>query len=72
MQLSVVSLLAALTSGESLCGALTELFEVPVSVVGSGVAVCALHASTHLWCIPQSTECQTGYWADEMLEGRLS
>ena len=32
------SLLAALTSGESLCGALTELFEVSVSVVGSGMA----------------------------------
>lgn len=36
------SLLAALTSGESLCGALTELFEISVSVVGSGITrVCA-------------------------------
>lgn len=36
------SLLAASTSGKSLCGALTELWEVPVSLVGSGVArVCA-------------------------------
>lgn len=31
------SSLAALTSGESLCGALTELFEVSVSVFGGGV-----------------------------------
>lgn len=35
------SLLAALTSGESLCGALTELFEVSVTMLGSGmVQVC--------------------------------
>lgn len=32
------SLLAALTAGKSLCGALTELFEVCVSAVGSCVA----------------------------------
>lgn len=32
------SLLAALTSGESLCAALTQLFEVSVSAVGSGMA----------------------------------
>lgn len=38
-QLSAVSSLAALTSGESLCGAPTELFEVPVSVVGRGMLV---------------------------------
>lgn len=37
-----LSLLPALTSGESLCGAPTELFGVPVGVVGSGAArVCA-------------------------------
>lgn len=37
-----LSLLPALTSGESLCGVLTELFGVPVGVVGSGAArVCA-------------------------------
>lgn len=32
------SSLAALTAGESLCDALTELFEVSVSVFGSGMA----------------------------------
>lgn len=47
------SLLAALTSSESLCGVLTELFEVSVSVEEQHKR--ALHASSHLHRIPQST-----------------
>lgn len=63
MQLSVVSLLVALTSGESLCGALRELFEVPVSVVGSGVAVCVRYMLVHIcgaFHNPQSVRLGTG------------
>lgn len=44
-----LSLLAALTSSESLRGPLTELFEVSVSIVAQHKR--ALHASSHLRCI---------------------
>lgn len=43
------SLLAALTSGESLCVALTELFEVPVTMLGNGmVRACATRYFTSM------------------------